>query len=442
MAEDQDNLLTLRHPQVYNLTVQAAAAHVRRKLAPPTTTLTPDPHLLPTTITISLLDLFLDSDDSDDDPPDELDDEPPFIVQVAFIKEILGWSSAVYKVRVTEASNQQPPETWAVKIRTSQEKPDADASNARAYGTMLGVWHVYPWLCPEPLHYVKTIPKATPLLPALPGARRYKHTRHTVASPSGRISTPGVFNNQHRSLRQINNATHFVAHSAPTHPHPSLSALLCTWVEGFSLHSIGTNMQDKKTKQTWSRFVHLRRTVAKIKKPKQGATGKRDRPKYTKWLAHIVDCNDHELWLKNLHSRVSGLVYLYESKAAQDLIPQELLFLNEVDAQTGLLFLNSMEYRLNACLTKLQALKRDDEDTQDLCLFIGDPSLANVVWNPDTFKGIELVVVVVTVVVVATVVVVTVVVVATVVVVIVVVATTVATVAVATAVATTKPLLK
>ena len=46
-----------------------------------------------------------------------------------------------------------------------------------------------------------------------------------------------------------------------------------------------------------------------------------------------------------------------------------------------------MKYRLNACLCKLNAIKRDDEDTQDMCLFIGDPSLDNIIWDSKTSQG-------------------------------------------------------
>jgi hypothetical protein len=165
---------------------------------------------------------------------------------------------------------------------------------------------------------------------------------------------------------------------------PNLSALICTWISGSSLKTIGTDIHDTITRRTWAKLIHLRKIIAKIKKPKIGDV---KGPKYNRFLKSIYDCNDHDSWLKNINNRVSGLEYLYQSKVRQNLIPESLSFLSEIDSQTGLKFFQSMKYRLNACLCKLNAIKRDDEDTQDMCLFIGDPSLDNIIWDSKTSQG-------------------------------------------------------
>ena len=280
--QDATNFITLRHPEVFRLTVLAAAAHVRTQHLHHQSPTTPT-SLLPSTVTVSLLDLNNESEDEDE----ELAEETPFIVQVQFIKEHIGWASAVYQVRVTELQHQQTPETWAIKIRISSEKDNADASNARAYGTMIGLWHVYRYICPEPLHYVKRIAPTTTTTPTptptptpttntanQPFGRSvtFRPPRNQTVSPTGRITTPNIFNATHRSLRHINNIPKFYDHcatatssSSPVH----LSAIVCTWITGGStMKAIGTDMTDKLTRNKWSKLMQLKKKNSSHQKTK------------------------------------------------------------------------------------------------------------------------------------------------------------------------------
>ncbi len=286
---------------------------------------------------------FWDGDDDDNIGDDEEggDAGADFKVLVEFLREISGWSGSVFKVRVSEHNsaaeeNDENVELYAVKIRLSDELPDADASNERAFATMALMQELGRTrdLCPFPIHYQRKVP-----LPAMTKKQR----RAFYAQPG-----------MQRDL-------------------PPISALICTWIEGERIPTPLAFTPDA-WETWWKPLVQLRASIARVKKPRLMSA-----PTLSPCYCAVRNICDHEAWLENLDTRIGALSYVYHTKRSQDIVPEWLeKYLGETVRETGMPRIKHLGRRLGLCLSKLQALSRDGEATQDLRLCVADPSTDNV----------------------------------------------------------------
>ena len=347
-------MITLRCPEVFNQVAVAAQKFVHERYFSPRTATTPSntltlpatpttPPLIPLPSPIKIVLLGIDADNNNDDDMDDelrqaLLDEEPFIVHVHFTQETLGWKSAVYKVKCFEETNQEPTEYWAVKIRVGEENTP-DASNKRAFTTMAALHTArLRWLCPQALHYVP---------PTLPSGTLQQQRQRQQQQAQGDQATVQI----------------------------SMSVLICTWLEGIHPSPLELDLRNKATLRAWTRIIRLRILVASIKKPKRGDPHP---PKNIQQLLQIQNLKDHDLWREHSTARIGGLEYLLLSKTRQGILPKWMEFLNTKDAK-GMVYMKGIEYRLNACLRRIHAITQDNEDTQELVLCVGDPSLDNIV---------------------------------------------------------------
>ena len=367
-VEFQTHKDKLRCPGVMDYLVHAAAKFVRARIvaarieaAHNKTRLKARLPLTPSWPARTVLDFWDDENAKCDSGSDEDDTSPDFRVLVEFLEEIQGWSGSVFKVRVSEFTDaggggegvkekeeadffsgfntekhSRCTEFYAVKIRLSEELPDADASNSRAFATMslLQEFGRTRDLCPSPIHYMRQVP--------LPAMTKNEIKRH--------CSQPG--------LRR---------------PLPPLSALICTWITGEKV-PMPLPFTPTSWEKWWKPLVQLRASVARVKKPFVLSA-----PTLSPCYRAVRNICDHDVWLKNLDTRIAGLSYIYSGKKQQDLVPRWLEeYLGATVPETGLPRIQHLGRRLDLCLSKLQALSRDGEAAQDLRLCVADPSLDNV----------------------------------------------------------------
>ena len=392
--------LTLRSPEVFSSIVHAAATQVRghmrtaKKHSHKTT--------LPTKLTLTLLSSD-DDEESDAELNDELDEELPFIVTVEFLEEHMGWSSVVFKCLVSSVHHDLSPEWVAVKVRISEEekkkKKHSDSSNARAYATMKALHGAgKQWMCPEPLHYVERveIPPSTSFTPPDdPSSKRasliplsvvictWIQGKKVLPLPSLSFSS----NHNSSSSSSSSSTTTTTTTTTTTSGLPGLPAISTTAVSPGSSPGSSPAKSQRRAAARWKNFVLLHAEVSSIKKPQIGDLHP---PKYVRHLHGVFDYDVHTMWLDRLDSRFSGLRYLYQSKKSQtNLLPMSLKFMEEKDNR-GMNVLESLEYRLGAVLRKLRAIKRDDEDTQDMVLHVADCSLDNFVQKKSRNGGSQM----------------------------------------------------
>jgi len=289
-SDDSISIISIRSNTVYQHIIQIAAKRIRLYLNHGHTKALNHENIsqLPKTTQIKLLGGNMDEEDEemDDETKDELANEEPFIVQVKFVQEIMGWSSVVYKVIVSELNNQQLTEKWAVKLRVGNEESNNDnksVSNKRAYNTMTALHATkHHSLVPEPIFYIDNV------IP-VPVPEETYFTR-PIMDHSTLVAFPMPLKKPDKPL-----------------PKHQVSVLICSWLIGISPGPLNTNLRNKSTLRAWTRLLRVHSKISSIKKPK---LGDRKVPKYNHLLQNVFDLNDHDLWLHNSECKLATLLLI------------------------------------------------------------------------------------------------------------------------------------
>ena len=354
--DSRDETITLEEellrPEVLDVCIQKAAAHVRERIVAGRIAAEynkkrhrislPSPCALPEQ---TVVDFWNDDSGQDcDSLAANHASMPSLRILVEFLKEIPRWSGSVFKVRLSEYFEDnattvndyhQVEYVYAVKIRISDELPRADASDERAFATMklMQDFSRTRSLCPFPVLYIR------------------------------QVKMPRMSKNQIKA---------FHAQPGMHRPLPPISALICTWIEGERVPT-PLSMTSSSWENWWMPLIKLRASIAIIRKPRLMSTSK-----VSPNFRHIRDNLDHDEWLNNLDSRINALSYVYKTKKLQGLIPRWLEdYLGAKVSETSLPQIEHIGRRLGLCLSKQRALKRDGEAESDLRLFVADPSLDN-----------------------------------------------------------------